>query len=231
MKDSEFDRFAKEYRKTLAENITASGEAPEFFAEYKIADVARHVRESNISAENILDFGCGVGNSIPYFRKYFPSSKLVGADISRDSIALAGEQFGLDADFVTIDEEKGINAPDASFDVLFSACVFHHIPHSSHEYWLSELRRIARPNAMLVIFEHNPWNPLTVRAVNTCEFDVNAHLITPFALQAAMKRAGWTNSRHEYRIFFPKSMASLRVFEKYLKWLPFGAQHAVIARA
>lgn len=230
MKESEFDRFADEYRSTLAANISVSGEAPEFFAEYKIADVVRHVRKAGITPASILDFGCGVGNSIPYFSKYFPESKLVGADISRNSLDLATQRFGTAADFVALDGSS-INVANERFDVLFSACVFHHISHEEHEHWLAELRRVARPNAMLIIFEHNPWNPLTVRSVNTCEFDANAHLITPFALQAAMKRAGWTRTHHEYRIFFPRRLALLRSLEKYMRWLPLGAQHAVIARA
>lgn len=230
MKESEFDRFADEYRATLAANISVSGEPPEFFAEYKIADVARHARDANLAPATILDFGCGVGNSIPYFSKHFPDTKLVGADVSRKSVDLATQRFGAAAEFVALNGQS-IGFRNGQFDLLFSACVFHHIPHEEHEHWLAELRRVARPNAMLVIFEHNPWNPLTVRSVNTCEFDENARLMTPFALQAKMKQAGWSSTRHEYRIFFPKSLAFLRPIEKYMRWLPLGAQHAVIARA
>ncbi|CAG4885509.1 class I SAM-dependent methyltransferase [Paraburkholderia saeva] len=230
MKETEFDRFADEYRATHAANISASGEAPEFFAEYKIADAAHYASAANLSPESIIDFGCGVGNSIPYFRKYFRTSKLVAADVSRKSLDLAAKRFNGEADFFAL-QGNSIDLPNASFDMLFSACVFHHIPHEEHVHWLSELRRIARPNAMLVIFEHNPWNPLTVRAVNTCEFDENAHLVTPFALEKSIKKAGWSTTRHEYRIFFPKSLAFLRPLEKHMKWLPLGAQHAVIARA
>ncbi|WP_233862462.1 class I SAM-dependent methyltransferase [Paraburkholderia adhaesiva] len=230
MKETEFDRFADEYRATHAANISASGEAPEFFAEYKIADTARYSREANLFPTKIIDFGSGVGNSIPYFRKYFPASSLAAADVSTKSLALAEKRFGGEAEYFALNGNS-IDIPDGTFDLLFSACVFHHISHDEHIHWLKELRRIARPNAMLVIFEHNPWNPLTVHAVNTCEFDENAHLITPFALGTSMKHAGWSGVRHEYRIFFPKSLAFLRPLENYLRWLPLGAQHAVIARA
>ena len=41
MDDAEFDRFADDYRSLHAANIRASGETPEFFAEYKVRDVAR----------------------------------------------------------------------------------------------------------------------------------------------------------------------------------------------
>ncbi|CAB3780893.1 class I SAM-dependent methyltransferase [Pararobbsia alpina] len=229
MKESEFDRFAEEYRAIHAANISASGEAPEFFAEYKIADLSRHARTNRIAARSIVDFGCGVGNSIPFFRKYFPRSEVLAADVSRKSLELAKQRFGEEARFFNLTGNR-IDLPDGTFDVLFSACVFHHIPHEEHEHWLRELRRIATPDAMLVIFEHNPWNPLTVRAVNTCEFDKNARLMTPSKLETSMQRAGWSRTRHEYRIFFPNSLRTLRPLEARMRWLPLGAQYAVIAR-
>ena len=40
-----------------------------------------------------------------------------------------------------------------------------------------ELKRVLRAGGACVIFEHNPLNPLTVQAVNTCPFDENAVLI------------------------------------------------------
>lgn len=230
MKESEFDRFADEYRSSHAANISASGETPEFFAEYKIADTKRHVMTENINADSVLDFGCGVGNSTAYFHKYFPDSSIVGADVSSKSLDIAKARFGEFANFVNI-EGTSTGLPDASFDLIFSSCVFHHIPHAEHEHWLRELHRIARPNARLVIFEHNPLNPLTVRAVNTCEFDENAHLLAAGQLAASMRRAGWRKTRREYRIFFPRRLAALRPLEAWLRWLPLGAQYSVIARA
>lgn len=230
MDESEFDKFALEYHAAHAANISASGETPEFFAEYKVVDTARMLRAAHVAPDSILDFGCGVGNSIPYLRRHFPQARIVGADVSSKSLELAQMRFRDQARFSSI-RQSCIDLADASCDLIFSACVFHHIPHEEHDLWLRELRRVARPGAMLVIFEHNPWNPLTVRAVNTCAFDANARLITPFALKGALRRAGWTSTRHEFRIFFPRSLAPLRRFEASMRWLPLGAQHSVSARA
>lgn len=66
---SEFDEFARQYSAMHAANIAVSGEAPEFFAEYKIADLASIARKQRVEAGRILDFGSGVGNSVPWFRK------------------------------------------------------------------------------------------------------------------------------------------------------------------
>ena len=42
MEEKEFDKFADEYYNIHSRNIAASGESPDFFAEYKIKDVALH---------------------------------------------------------------------------------------------------------------------------------------------------------------------------------------------
>jgi ubiquinone/menaquinone biosynthesis C-methylase UbiE len=230
MDEKEFDGFADEYRAVHAANIAVSGEAPEFFAEYKIADTRRLAREAGIAPARILDFGCGVGASIAFLHRYFPDSRIVGADVSRKSLDLARQRFGAQAEFLAIGTSS-IDLPDESVDLLFSACVFHHIPHDEHVQWLRELRRVARPGALLVVFEHNPWNPLTVRTVNACPFDANARLLTPRVLRARVRRAGWHSTAREYRMFFPRALARLRGIEPGLRWLPLGAQYSVSARA
>ena len=49
---------------------------------------------------------------------------------------------------------------DASVDGAFACCVFHHIPPQEHVSALKELRRVLRPGAPLMIYEHNSYNPL-----------------------------------------------------------------------
>jgi SAM-dependent methyltransferase len=231
MDRAEFDKFADEYRAIHARNISASGETPEFFAEYKIADTRRLAAARGVNVQAILDFGCGVGTSTANFLQKFGSDvRICGADVSEKSLEIARARFSGQAEFSAI---NGVRIPfeDKSFDVAFAACVFHHIPWEEHAHWLSEVRRVMRPGGMLIIFEHNPWNPLTVRAVNTCEFDENARLMTPLRLRKLFGEAGWNKIGHEYRIFYPRSFARLRFTEKWLNWLPLGAQYSVAAQA
>ncbi|TCL70399.1 class I SAM-dependent methyltransferase [Rhizobium sp. BK251] len=229
MNESEFDQFADEYRALHANAIAASGETPEFFADYKIADMVRHVRNRNVSAEKILDFGCGVGTSTPYFLKYFPDTQVVGVDVSRKSLEIAASRFGSKAQYSLL-ENDAIRFPANTFDVAFAACVFHHISWDEHDHWLREMWRVVKPNGIVTIFEHNPWNPLTLHAVNTCEFDANAKLMNPFRLRAVLKAAGFRSITHEYRIFFPNMLKSLRPLERGMGWLPLGAQYSVTAQ-
>lgn len=229
MDKAEFDQFADEYHSLHTDNIKVTGESPEYFAEYKIAELRAIVDADRIPHATLLDFGAGIGNSIPWFRKYFAKSALTCADPSEKSLALAKERFPGDESIVATTEDK-IPVEDASFDLVFSACVFHHIPHEEHGRWLAELRRVTKPGGALVIFEHNPFNPLTVRAVNTCPFDANARLITARGLTREVERKGYARSRTRYHIFFPHALASLRPMEKRLAWLPLGGQYSLTAR-
>ncbi|RVA08871.1 class I SAM-dependent methyltransferase, partial [Mesorhizobium sp. M7A.F.Ca.US.002.01.1.1] len=68
MLEAEFDQFAREYQEQHAASIRLSGENPDFFARYKIDDVAATLRRAGVKPRRILDFGAGVGNSLGHMR-------------------------------------------------------------------------------------------------------------------------------------------------------------------
>jgi SAM-dependent methyltransferase len=229
MDKAEFDRFADEYEAQHRANIAVTGESPEFFAAYKIAELARFAADLPTAPDRILDFGSGIGNSIPFFRQFFPRAALTCADASSRSMAVSRERLP-GPERYTLVEGRKIPHDSNTFDVTFSACVFHHIPHDAHGHWLTELFRVTRPGGLLVIFEHNPRNPLTVRAVNTCPFDENAKLVGTRTLCRSLKDAGWVRPAVCFHIFFPRALAMLRPVERHLGWLPLGAQYSARAR-
>ena len=227
MDESEFDRFADEYRTLHASNIRASGEAPEFFAEYKVSDVAKAIQPmGSTQSIRILDFGSGIGSSLPYFRRYFPAARVTCLDVSKRSLALGRVRFGADADFVHFDG-RTIPYDSGHFDVAFAACVFHHIPQTMHAHLLSEMLRVLRRPGHLFVFEHNPRNPLTVRAVAECPFDENAELIPATVLARRLQDISNCDVNVRYRIFFPGFARAFRPLERYLTWCPLGAQYYV----
>ena len=66
MNPSEFDKFADEYAAVHAANVRLSGESPDYFAAYKVAEV--HAAFEGVVDEfrTILDFGAGVGSLSGY---------------------------------------------------------------------------------------------------------------------------------------------------------------------
>jgi SAM-dependent methyltransferase len=228
MDRSEFDQYADEYLAQHQANIAVTGEAPEFFAEYKIALTRKFADAARLAVRRAVDFGSGIGASVPWFRRYFGDAALTCADASPRSLALSQSRFPGAETYVEVDGET-LPLADASVDLGFTACVFHHIDHAEHVGWLRELGRVIAPGGRLVLFEHNPYNPLTVRAVNTCPFDANAKLISARTLAASMRAAGWRTIETRYHLFFPHALAALRPVEPALAWVPLGGQYSLVA--
>jgi len=230
MDKAEFDKFADEYASMLASSIKASGESPDFFSEYKIRDLAQYLARRGGKAAQLIDFGAGTGSSVPWLRKHLPNATFTCVDVSEKSLQLGRQRFPKEAHFVGFDG-RILPFEHGSFDVAFSACVFHHIEHALHVPLLCELRRVLRPGGLLAIFEHNPFNLLTVHTVRTCQFDENAVLIRAAEMVHRVQKAGFIDIDRHYRIFFPGPLRGLRPLERWLRWCPLGAQYSVFARA
>ena len=119
---------------------------------------------------------------------------------------------------------------DETFDVVFSAGVFHHVPFSEHFDLICEVSRTLKSGGIFMIYEHNPFNPLTCHAVNTCPFDENAVLLKPIRLRHLFQEAGMEFLMQECRVFSPSFLALLRPIEKNLAWLPLGGQYFVVGK-
>lgn len=226
--EPEFDRYAADYTEIHRSSTSASGEEPEYFAANKAAETARRLKSQSQAPIRVLDFGTGIGSTIPHLARHLPNARLFGSDVSAESIRMAAEKHGALAEFSTIG--SGLDYEDGSFDVVFTACVFHHIPVVERSHWMSELRRVVKPDGHLFVFEHNPLNPLTVRVVNNCPFDEDAVLLPASELVSLSRDAGFQHVDKQYIVFFPRALSLLRPFEPTLAWLPFGAQYYVHAR-
>lgn len=230
MNEAEFDQYAEHYESMMRQNIAVTGEGPEYFARYKIADTRRLCDRLGIEPETILDFGSGIGASTPFFAEYFPNARQLSADVSEKSLRFLENRYQGVSQPVHITNDR-IPLEDGSVNLAFTACVFHHIAPEEHAHWLREIRRVLKPDGLFLLFEHNPYNPLTVRAVNTCPFDENAILIQAGKMAERLSAAGFTNPETRYRIFFPSLLSALRPLEKALTWLPLGGQYSLAARA
>jgi SAM-dependent methyltransferase len=228
MSQPEFDRYAESYASLHRDNIRISGEAPDYFARYKVQHAARLAR-ATLPVNRILDFGCGIGNSTIFLPEFFPGCEIVGVDVSPACLEVARKRAGPGVGFHAVEGER-IPFDDGYFGLAFVSCVLHHVPHARHQDVLREARRVMAPGALLTTYEHNPWNPLTVHAVRTCEFDESAVLIAAGQMKKAVARAGFNDAATEFIVFFPGFLRFLRWSEPLLSWLPLGAQYCVSAR-
>jgi SAM-dependent methyltransferase len=227
---AEFDKFADEYLALHARNLRVSGESPEYFAKAKIEEVLRRwVGSGRAAPRAVLDFGSGIGAALPPLARAFPDAALTALDVSERSLAISAARFPLLARRVRYDGEGEFPLRPASFDLVFTACVFHHIDAAAHAGLLSRLRALLAPGGALAVFEHNPANPVTRYIVASCPFDENAVLIAPRTLDARLRRAGFANVDIRFTGFFPHALAALRPLEPWLCRLPIGAQYYAFA--
>ena len=60
----------------------------------------------NVEVSRICDFGSGIGNSIPFFRKYFPDAALTSSDVSERSLTLGKQRYPGDGNYLLIEDSR-----------------------------------------------------------------------------------------------------------------------------
>jgi ubiquinone/menaquinone biosynthesis C-methylase UbiE len=97
-------------------------------------------RPGRPAAPEVLDLGCGTGDSVELFRSLEPRVSWTGADIG-ESPEVAG-RTRTDARFVTFDGER-LPFADSSFDLVYCKQVLEHVREPAP--LLAEVARVLRP--------------------------------------------------------------------------------------
>ncbi|MEV6710558.1 methyltransferase domain-containing protein [Lentzea sp. NPDC051208] len=105
------------------------------------------------AGQRVLDVGCGTGNLLRTTGKRHRDVELFGVDPDLKMLARAesklrraGLRAKLDKGFA-----QELAFPDASFDVVFSSLMLHHLDTPSKDEMLAEIRRVLRPGGVLVL--------------------------------------------------------------------------------
>ncbi len=230
---SEFDKFAGQYETLHRQNLGRLAEDPTFFDEHKVMELKKYLEgvEKGPSLR-LLDFGCSIAKSYGHFKKHLPDLEYHGIDPSSESITLAAQRV-VGKDVVCLFDGKKIPYKDAHFDIIFVSCVVHHIPPAERIEIFVEMKRVLKPQGLIFIVEHNPFNPLTQYMVKTCPFDEDAHLLSIRRLKCNLETAGFLVDRSKYVIFLPQKLRRLLPdkFEDKFAWCPLGAQYWIAAKA
>lgn len=226
---NEFDQYAENYDKLVNNALSDVIDVDsDYFSEYKVKEVFHFCQQYNLHPGKILNFGCGTGKSEKFFIKYFPTSKIYGYDVSQNSIDIAKNQQLPKTYFFTL--KNGSYLKNDFFDIIFISNVFHHIDHTQHQDILQDLYKKMKRNTYLVIFEHNTLNPLTLKVVQECELDKNAHLLPFWYTKKILNTTNFQNITSHFILFVPPFLKKLLFLERWLRWLPFGAQYYYIAK-
>ena len=117
---------------------------------------------SCISAQRILDLGCGTGNMILRMQKEKPA-EYYGLDLSEKMIEEAGSHLGAGVDLRVGDAEE-LPYTDHMFDLVVCNASFHHYP--KPEQSLAEIRRVLKPGGSLVLGDPTVKNRVFLSLLN-----------------------------------------------------------------
>ena len=220
---AEFDRYTAIYSQTVNDSLIVPGLDVDYFTRVKASMLVEYVG-SNLapaSSRDTIDVGCGVGNYHTLLAGKFKS--LTGVDVSAESIekAKAGHP---DVNYQSYGGDR-LPFADASFDVAYAICVVHHVPVPAWPVFFAEMNRVLRPGGHAMIFEHNPYNPLTRRVVDRCPFDADAVLLKPGKTKELLTGAGFANVQARSILSIPSFGPLSRKLDLALGILPFGAQY------
>lgn len=224
----EFDQYKDHYGANIDDSIAFAGQEHDFYLKLK-ADHLNNLIDKSFESDdvvNILDIGCGHGLLHKHLDK--PRYNIKACDPAASVIEEA-RRMNPHVAYVSNDGHT-LPYDDESVDVAFTVCVMHHVPPEKWQSFLKEMKRVIRPGGLLVVYEHNPYNPLTLYIVKTCPLDANAVLLRSSRLKKLLHSCQIQNVRQEYIIFFPFRGEFFRFLERFLCWLPLGAQYNICAR-
>ena len=221
----DFDLYSKNYEDRLDEAVRITGYDGNYFAEAKLKKLSMLFPEWTRSSFNFLDYGCGKGLLFSKFHSYFPEGNYVGTDFSNEMIQEARAKHPHTESFFEFESKEW---KKFSYDVVFAAGVFHHIPAEDHETIIKELSGLLSEKGEIILWEHNPMNPFTRNIVKDCVFDKDAVLIPSKHLKHIFENTPLERVRIIYTTFFPKFLNALLPLENFLGWLPLGGQYLII---
>lgn len=225
---SDFDDYSDSYRQAVEGAISFAGAGLDLYTRVKaeaLLGLAERVGSPGRLA--FLDVGCGIGETDRFLEGRV--GRLAGVDVAPEALHRARARNPW-AEYRDYDSGEPLPFEEESFDVCFAVCVLHHVDRDLRGALVAEMRRVCRRGGLVALFEHNPLNPLTRRAVSGCEFDRDAELLRRREAFELLWAAGLPAPGGQYLVFFPRESRLLRGIERRLGWLPLGAQYAAFSQ-
>jgi ubiquinone/menaquinone biosynthesis C-methylase UbiE len=224
----DFDEVSTTYHAALDEQLKVliGGEPSDYYLRLKVHETLAQARRLGLEPARgaILDVGCGTGRMVELLHPHF--ARVAGVEPSAGMLEGARERGLGDGVFARASAER-LPFDDASFDIVYSSCVFHHADRHDHTAMVREMGRVLRPGGVLLTYEHNPWNPLTRLVVSRCPVDRGVVLCRPGEIRHAYTAAGLGRIETRFIVFFPRLLRAARRLEPSLHRVPLGGQYYV----
>jgi demethylmenaquinone methyltransferase/2-methoxy-6-polyprenyl-1,4-benzoquinol methylase/phosphoethanolamine N-methyltransferase len=157
--------------------------------------------------EKVLDVGCGTGTLAVAIKRRADSSEVHGIDASPEMIQVAKKKSakdGSDIDF-RVALIEAIPFPDATFDLVTSSLMLHHLPDNLKAKGFLEIRRVLKPGGrfMAMDFARHSHSPLGhLRSIlGHSRGERMDDKLTPMLKEAGFSDVGSIPTRHQNFVF------------------------------
>jgi SAM-dependent methyltransferase len=225
---TDYDRYRGQYSEDLDRAVSFSGTSHDFFTRAKADELVRVAREhlGEPGQVDALDVGCGIGLTDRHLAGRFLS--LTGTDVSPGVLQTASrENPGVRYELA---ERDRLPFGEDAFDLTFAVCVVQVVPTPERPRFVAELVRVTRPGGLVVVFEHNPYNPLTRLVVRRCSFGDDARMLGMAEAERLLQENGVTPVDRGFLLIFPTRRSRVVTVERALRHLPLGAQYYLAGR-
>jgi SAM-dependent methyltransferase len=227
MPESVYDQYRDRYVGDIDHAVRFSGKGHDFFTRRKAETLLGLVRTHLGSPAGLdaLDVGSGIGLTDAYLTGF---RALTGTDVAPGVLERAAER-NTSARYVLSDGER-LPFADETFDVAFTVCVVQVIASERRLRFVQEMSRVTRHGGLVVVLEHNPFNPFTRLAVRRFSLGHDASMLPAREVASLLRGAACEVLETEHILLVPSDRRPARAVERRLAGLPLGAQYAVAAR-
>jgi trans-aconitate methyltransferase len=219
----EFDKVASSYNGDLEKGIKVSGFSKEYFAEERVRFMSKILQQAGKKTACAVDYGCGIGTAIPFLQKYLKAHRLVGVDISEDSLQIARQQHPK-TEFMNMTQV----GEEIKADLIYCNGVFHHILPRERISVAQSLWQMLSDGGWLVIWENNSWNIGARYVMKRIPFDRDAVMVSAMDAKNVLNGAGFQIYACYFKFIFPHFLKIFAGLENKLVKFPLGAQYQII---
>jgi len=105
--------------------------------------------------QRVLDLGCGTGSLVIQLKRQHPHLEVVGLDPDRKALGRARRKASAAGVAVELDQgfSYALGYRSASFDLVLSSFMFHHLQHGERERTLREVYRVLKLGGRFLLLD------------------------------------------------------------------------------
>lgn len=226
-KNNDIDKRNNFDDKELQKGLSLTGEDKLYYAFERVKWLNSKLQSYLYRTNTALDFGCGDGVTVPILLNQLELKKVVGIDVSNESIKIAKTEYETPTtSFYTLREFSS----SSEFDLVYTNGVFHHIHPAYRSNAINMIHRALRPGGLFAFWENNPWNIGTRIIMSRVAFDKDAIMISPPEAKRMITKGKFSVLDESYKFIFPNMLKKYRIYERYLSRYPIGGQYLILAK-